>query len=231
MQAALLSPDGDTFSTPPTTPAPPVVDEIRPSLSRRSSRPSSIHTEYSKAEWTPGIVLESLSPEAHKINGSGNDLIPSCENTASQSSRTDCQSPPPLRAHPHKPMDSPCFLHSHLNKEASLADWLRTGQPDSVTGQLRVASSLHPHSEDHHHHPNDPVMDLSASATRTVDGSNEEDDEFGGSLTKQLADTAVGVREMSKQLGQYSSISPIGVPLMSHKVAPAFDPTYKVFWS
>lgn len=31
---------------------------------------------------------------------------------------------------------------------------------------------------------------------------NDEDDQYGGSLTKQLAETAVGVREMSKQLGE-----------------------------
>jgi NAD+ kinase len=32
--------------------------------------------------------------------------------------------------------------------------------------------------------------------------SSEDDESYGGSLTEQLAETAVGVREMSKQLGE-----------------------------
>jgi NAD+ kinase len=39
---------------------------------------------------------------------------------------------------------------------------------------------------------------LSGSA---IDGDFLDDEEEGGSLTKQLAETAQGVREMSKELG------------------------------
>ncbi len=36
-----------------------------------------------------------------------------------------------------------------------------------------------------------------------LDGDLVEDEEDGGSLTKQLAETAQGVREMSKELGEH----------------------------
>jgi NAD+ kinase len=36
----------------------------------------------------------------------------------------------------------------------------------------------------------------------SVLGVDEEEEDYGSSLTRQLAETAVGVREMSKQLGQ-----------------------------
>jgi len=46
----------------------------------------------------------------------------------------------------------------------------------------------------------------------SMDGANYDDDEnddgeeaYAGSLTAQLAETAVGVREMSKQLGVFAS--------------------------
>jgi hypothetical protein len=40
-----------------------------------------------------------------------------------------------------------------------------------------------------------------------LDGDVVDDDDDTGSLTRQLAETAQGVREMSKQLGKFSSIS------------------------
>ena len=36
-----------------------------------------------------------------------------------------------------------------------------------------------------------------------MDSQDEEDEDRVRSLTRQLAETAVGVREMSKQLGEY----------------------------
>lgn len=39
-------------------------------------------------------------------------------------------------------------------------------------------------------------------ASAILDGDLVDDEEDGGSITKQLAETAQGVREMSKELGQ-----------------------------
>lgn len=39
------------------------------------------------------------------------------------------------------------------------------------------------------------------SASSSEPEYDEDDEEYSGSLTRQLAETAVGVREMSKQLG------------------------------
>jgi NAD+ kinase len=88
---------------------------------------------------------------------------------------------------PHiKPVTSPCFVHSHLDKGAQLTDWLNNKQSFVGSGGVGVAKSLH-----------------FSPGTSTFDSSNDsgDEDEFVGSLTKRLAETAVGVREMSKQLG------------------------------
>ncbi|KAG6866613.1 hypothetical protein C0991_000723 [Blastosporella zonata] len=93
-----------------------------------------------------------------------------------------------------KPSDSPCFVHSHLDKGASLTEWLRNKQHAlAVKGDVGVARSLQ-----------SPVGPLSPMAPSVMSATFESDDEegFGESLTKQLAETAVGVREMSKQLGR-----------------------------
>lgn len=39
-----------------------------------------------------------------------------------------------------------------------------------------------------------------------LDGDFMDDDDDTGSLTRQLAETAQGVREMSKQLGKFASL-------------------------
>ena len=44
--------------------------------------------------------------------------------------------------------------------------------------------------------------------TQHTDEHDLDEDESASSLTKQLAETAVGVREMSKQLGVWTSVYP-----------------------
>src|ERR1700722_5248026 len=213
MEPTPSSPDGEVFSTPPTTPAPKNNDgpKIGPSLSRRSSRPSSIHTEYSKADWTPDVVLDVPSPDQTQkiINGNnvGSAPLTHCgkyvtTETHTPSNSHDSQLVAP-RSHHHQPDDSPCFLHSHLNKNTSLAEALR---PED--GNIDVSSSLHHPQITHRTYSTDALFDVSASGSASGIGSqNDEEEEFEGSLTKKLADTAVGVREMSKQLGQCPRLS------------------------
>ncbi|KAF7362058.1 NAD+ kinase [Mycena venus] len=90
-----------------------------------------------------------------------------------------------------QPMHSPCFVHSHLDKGVSLTDWLRTRQNNLNEG-LSSESSLSSTGYS---------LSSSSSGTGSIDSPDEEED-FSSSLTKQLAETAVGVREMSKQLGR-----------------------------
>ncbi|KAF5386025.1 hypothetical protein D9615_002406 [Tricholomella constricta] len=197
--AHLLSPDTDTFSTPPTTPG-PVMEQIRPSLSRRSSRPTSIHI--TQGEWTSDIVLEESSPNvSKKQNGAlSPPSVPQDPSTTPKSTLIPASLPAAeatrsLQHHP-KPMDSPCFVHSQLDKGASLTEWLRNKQHALIgNGDVGVARSLQT--------TNGHILNGSASpsATPTID-SDEDDHGFRESLTKQLAETAVGVREMSKQLGR-----------------------------
>ena len=86
-----------------------------------------------------------------------------------------------------QPTRSPCFIHSHLNNSASLADWLKAKR---LQGAATKNGGPHQLSID------------------DIDYDDEE--EYPGSLTAQLAETAVGVREMSKQLGTFiSSLSSV----------------------
>jgi NAD+ kinase len=61
-------------------------------------------------------------------------------------------------------------------------------------GDLGVAASLQ-------HHPQQNGSVLSSNVGQLI-SSYDDDEGYGSSLTKQLAETAVGVREMSKQLGR-----------------------------
>jgi hypothetical protein len=83
-----------------------------------------------------------------------------------------------------QPTRSPCFIHSHLNNSASLTDWLRAKRLQEAATRKKLPHRL--------------------SLDDTVE-SDEEEEEYVGSLTAQLAETAVSVREMSKQLGMSAS--------------------------
>ncbi len=105
------------------------------------------------------------------------------------------------------PPKSPCFVHSLLDKGASLSDWLKTKQGMvqgvGVARSLEGAQPLSPKSIQNHKLPtNDLGFSYSSSGSSSPSDFDDEDDNTG-SLTRQLAETAVGVREMSKQLGTF----------------------------
>ncbi|KAJ7594721.1 ATP-NAD kinase-like domain-containing protein [Mycena floridula] len=179
-----FSPDTDTFSTPPTTPGP---DAIRPSLSRKSSRPSSLLLE---GEWRPAISIEEVSPDiSKKMNGSQHSPMP--ESTPKTSGPSPyMEAPRPALNMYQKPTDSPCFVHSYLDKGASLNEWFRTKQ----NGIMNTRSA-------NNHNQEEPFSPSESSSSSIIE-STDEDDEGAGNLTTRLAETAVGVREMSKQLGR-----------------------------
>ncbi|KAI5123867.1 hypothetical protein M0805_005684 [Coniferiporia weirii] len=155
--------------------------------------------------------------------------------SASGSSTITQQRTPSGTSHIHQPtsLKSPCFVHSYLDKGASLADWLRSKQDTMMSVSRGFTgpsppllphpahslphSPLHspglhtqPHShigQGHHHHYQaiHPVMPSSYSQSSPGSSPSsdfDDDDDGAASLTRQLAETAVGVREMSKQLGR-----------------------------
>ncbi|CAE7086341.1 unnamed protein product [Rhizoctonia solani] len=142
-----MTPETETFSTPPTTPMPPPPPQRRPSQLQFTS----------ESESHPEIQLELDQDDHHTPN-----LKPAQLPKAIQGA-----------------LKSPCFVHSLLDKGASLSDWLKQ-QPQPLAM------------------PSPPV---SGSSSSDLDYEDEED-EYSSSLTRQLAETAVGVREMSKQLGR-----------------------------
>jgi NAD+ kinase len=202
-------PENEVFSTPPSTPrdflvkAATAEPPIRPSLSRKTSRLSSLHISH----FAPDVVLDQISPENSRsppvavavtdTNGNGTYMIPPQANAnepnSLPSSAGSSSSDSPL--HISDAMHSPCFVHSNLDKGASLADWIRGKQVYGA--ELGVSKSLQ-----------SPMIDQTSIHRHKHDSRRAEyleeygdEDETGASLTKQLAETAVGVREMSKQLG------------------------------
>ncbi|KAF9467262.1 ATP-NAD kinase-like domain-containing protein [Collybia nuda] len=181
------------------------MEPIRPSLSRRSSRPTSLHIN--QAEWASDIVLEAGSPNISKKPNAtlSPPSVTQDRTTTPRSSAIEVSSPPQEDSRPihdpRKAMDSPCFVHSHLDKGASLTDWLRNKQHALIGGtDVGVAKSL---QQKHSGIPQQTYSPSTlSSASSSLVASDEDEDDFGGSLTKQLAETAVGVREMSKQLGR-----------------------------
>lgn len=187
---------------------------LPPSLSRRNSRPSTIQID--QAQYAPDCIVDSSSsPDTAHLNVPAKQLqnrqstAAAVNSPLSASYHTPATSPFIAPKMQNQPLHSPCFVHSHLDKGASLADWLRTrksgldyhnpnangingtlsGPRDEVQPMTTSSGDLYgvqyPEPA-----PMEPVLGV------------EDDEDYGGSLTRQLAETAVGVREMSKQLGE-----------------------------
>jgi NAD+ kinase len=188
------SPNHEEFSTPPSTPH----ANLTPSLSRKTSRPSSLRIESKSADYRPDIVLteEALSPEAATKTKS-----PETATTKGIPTPRAAHSPLPpqtqarlasraqhLAQNHDVPPKSPYFVHSHLDRGVSLTDWLRTNGPRPMNG--------------HELNGIDIGTEPNGSAEDEVFERDDEDEDHSQiSLTKQLAETAAGVRKMSKQLG------------------------------
>lgn len=177
---------------------------------------------------SPQILPSSKSSPSPHLVSNGNGHTPA-DNHSSQhmndsghvseilaatvATRTEPDSTAELlpRSHTYSqsPTMSPCFVHSNLDKGASFSEWLNTsnGFP-----RINVARALKPTSP--HKSPSRRYRKLDNGQVIVIpyedeehehvfDVSDYEDDDGNGSLTKRLAETAVGVREMSKQLGAF----------------------------
>ena len=102
---------------------------------------------------------------------------------------------------------SPCFVHSNLDKGASFSEWLNTSKGFPRINVPRAFQPTSPHKS-----PSRCYRKLDDGQVIVIPYEDEEhehvfnvsdyeDDNGNGSLTKRLAETAVGVWEMSKQLG------------------------------
>ncbi|KAI0633659.1 ATP-NAD kinase [Trametes polyzona] len=207
----MLSPDNETFSTPPTTPSMP---DIRPSLSRRTSRPSNLHLSHNSSEWTPNVVLDpQQSPEISSGKSQGGSATHASTNGTKPNGTSVTIEGPPLmsntptithhsvpipgqaqRRAPSPAIASPCFLHSKL-QGPSLMDWLGSFVSPKPH-DLRERGD-----DEAQGYPDGTVSDsYSDRPSPYVDDDDER--EYAPSITKQLAATAVGVREVSKKLGR-----------------------------
>lgn len=226
--------DLEIFITPPTSPSIsrtnsyadddadmnflPTESVIRPSLSRRGSRPSivsSLSPLQTNVTWNHDVVVEQQSP-ANLVGNKAIATSPTIADASITHQSASSATPVSISSSPssfgsiplsmdssHLPTKSPCFVHSHLDKGASLQDWLHTKEGEVLGTDVGVAKSLQQpqRPRDHSNQAVSPQVELLCGngATRT---SGNDDDDDPGSLTRKLAETAVGVREMSKQLGR-----------------------------
>lgn len=257
----------EIYSTPPTSPtisrtnsyamdldttamnSLPTESVIRPSLSRRGSRPSMVPTLTSlktNITWDCDIAVVKRSPAdadasgTKKVTREGHDNTIATSPTIAEATVITHQldgSPTPvsISSSPSSfdsipyPMDpsflptkSPCFVHSHLDKGASLQDWLHARESEvSIGSDVGVARSLQQSQRFRHQGDqaaSTPVgLPCRDHASRILSGTEDDDDPHGRSLTKQLAETAVGVREMSKQLGTSFCNSVPCFPLIQYR--------------
>ncbi|KAH9929629.1 ATP-NAD kinase [Epithele typhae] len=200
------SPDNETFSTPPSTPSMP--DSIRPSISRRTSRPSQLHIMQNSSDCS--VVVEQQSPEISArlqsgtptgtmVNGKTDRHVATIQGpqaTSNTPTITHHSVPSPVqpqRRAPSPAIKSPCFLHSKLQSN-SLMDWLGSVYDDKSSNGSREKEKAE------HTYPDGTVSDYSYSDT--LSPYDDEEREYGPSLTKKLAETAISVREVSKKLGR-----------------------------
>ena len=85
-------------------------------------------------------------------------------------------------------LNSPCFVHSHLERGASLKDWLT--QQQYANANLGVSKTISPTTLP-------PTVNEDEG-----DGDGDVEIDHANSLTRQLAETAIGVREMNKALSK-----------------------------
>ena len=94
-------------------------------------------------------------------------------------------------------MRSPCFVHSQL-QGPSFTGWLKAqevGQETRVEGPPKAVDDVRLVGQG--------LQEGFVPQPSYDQNYYDEEEETAGSLTKQLAETAVGVREMSKQLGTF----------------------------
>lgn len=227
------SPDNDVFSTPPSTPG---VQDLPPSLRRRTSRPSNLRIQHAAPDFAPNIVLDQQdSPELRRTHPSPRAYAAtngSSHSPAAAASSSLGTGPGASLTHPAAPTASPSLApsgrphHPHANAPAQQHPLHDSPSPHTATSPYFVHSQLQGVSIQDYLHAkkckaiHDARMeharhDPSASASTDSDPYSARSSEFNdldedfddyeaGSLTRQLAETAVGVREMSKQLGECS---------------------------
>jgi NAD+ kinase len=152
------------------------------SATRRGSRPQNLLLDHSKTAsgaGSPNIQIVRSSPLANQFSQSIPDISEQTVHKPFQTSMSISE----------QALKSPCFVHSQLEKGVSLTDWLRHSQLNDRSGGMNLKSG------------GSSISEFDSPSTTVND--EEDDEQFNRSLTRQLAETAVGVREMSKALGEW----------------------------
>ena len=196
-QPSLTSPVEPLFSSVPLSPS-PLHTSISTSSSSESISAPVVTSHVTVPLMSPPLGITTGSRHLDPQFASRAGVLPSGDNAA-----------------------SPCYVHTHL--DSSLADWIRKdaeerrrkrdkadrrAAKDARRAALFASPSLLSNA------PREPSQlasskvdfdlgdqqDESSPSGSSTEGESDSDDER--TLTKQLAETAMSVREMSKQLGR-----------------------------
>jgi len=231
--------------------------DYKPDIFLESQSPPSVLSDKSSAAPTaPQFVLtgESENGQPKPPSGSSDRNSRPASSSSTNTTTTDnilknrallTQEPPTSASmprshtHSHSPMMSPCFVHSNLDKGASFSEWLKTN--NGFPSRIDIAPILRPMAADWPQAPprryrtldNGQVIPIpyeDDKVENVFDASDYDYEDDSASLTKQLADTAVGVREMSKQLGaSLQTRSPLPKALNNHiQAARVSDPIFRM---
>lgn len=139
-----------------------------------SGNPSAPGTLSASTPLTPGLAMGGFSSS---VRGDSAIEVPAH---------------PPIRS----PLvaQSPCLVHSHL--DSSLSEFI--AKKDEACAMKKRRKEARAARRETGDEESDTASD---GAITNGDDEDEEDDDEQPSLTRQLAETAVSVREMSKQLG------------------------------
>jgi NAD+ kinase len=194
-------------SAPATTPQFVLTD----SSGRQNGQTPKSPSDSSDHNSRPASTTDTTTTDSSIYNTLKNQALLTSQESESESP-TSVSTMPRSHTHSHSPMMSPCFVHSNLDKGASFSEWLKTGNgfPShiDIAANLRPVTAEWPQAPPRRYRTLDngqvipiPYEDDKVENVVDVSDYDYEDEEGSASLTKQLADTAVGVREMSKQLG------------------------------
>lgn len=172
----------------------PLTNPLSPSQSSANMPGTTPLDQRARSPLSSGFFSPSSTPlPSIRRTGPVPPPLASTSSLGSGPSSHVLSAPPSVRAPTYShTLASPCFVHSHLDH--SLSDFVEKEATGSVSKKKKPVP-LKGGVEDGTLHE-----DTSRTTSATVSEDEEEEDQ--PSLTRQLAATAVSVREMSKQLGK-----------------------------
>lgn len=198
IQGEPASPSNQVPATPPSQLSPPGYGNNIPQTS-----PCFIHSHLDRH----GSLQGWLQTKGSGPPPAGSSSAPNSSHAPHRNTHLH-NGPTPVRATP-TPSRQPHHSHSHHQHSPHLPRPRVQSPNQSPVGSKTTSPIMNGSGSNGEKSSGGYDSDRSSQVggSAILDGDLAEDDEEGGSLTKQLAETAQGVREMSKELGTCNALS------------------------